>query len=828
MLKSYLTLALRGLRRHAGMSAITIGGLSLALAAAFLIAAFVRHERSYDDFHERGDRLYRIYTESTAPDNAGETSTNMAAGLVPMLEAGSAGIETLFLYEERTPYLRVGGNSQRIGPVGLMSQAGFSALSFPLREGMGRTALVAPNSIVLTPGAARALFGRTDVVGERLTWGEDLDLTVTGVLNPLPTNTHFQFSALVPFELVTRFMGEDALSNMSNWNYTLYALLTPGSTPEAVQPALQQVLVDNFGDENGVVQAELQLQRMRDIHLMPEVQADTNTTTDPRTVWMFALIGILILFIAGVNFTNMATARAIQRAREVGVRKTVGAVRQQLASQFMTEAAVSGLLASTIGLGISILALPWFSDIVGTDISFFAAGASGAAGGGGVAGADSGVGAASAAGADSGVGIQNMIWAATLVGAGMLTALASGLYPSLFLSAFEPSRVLKGESGAKGGNALLRKGLIVAQFGIAIVLVIATVSVYNQLQYMKSSALGFDREHVIYAPVNTPVRENFDALRQRVLQNARIEEATLAGNVPGRVRTSRGYNWPGQEAGTENGLSFQTVLADFGYLDTFGLELVAGRDFSRDRPADFENTYILNESAAREIGFSTPESAIGQPFRAWDREMGEIIGVVRDFHFTSLHSTIEPVVINVKPWTSWIAFRVAPGDAEEAVNILSAAWSDIAPGYPFDFRFLDDDFNRLYAREQELGRLFTFFAGLAIFVSCLGLFGLSAFSARRRTKEIGVRKVLGAGTRDIMFMLSREFIRLVALAFVLAAPAAWILMDRWLADFAYRTSVSPWLLLAAGVGALAVALLTVSYQGWRAAHMSPVVSLKTE
>jgi len=800
MITSYVTIALRGLRRHPGMSAITIGGLSLALAAAFLIAAFVRHERSYDTFHELGDRLYRLYLVSTSPDDAGTTNTNMAAGIVPMLEAGSAGIETLFLYEERTPYLRADDTSQRTGPVGLMSQDGFSTLSFPLREGNRDTALEAPNSIVLTPGVAQALFGRLDVVGERLIWGEDLDLTVTGVLEPLPTNTHFQFRALVPFELVTRFMGDDALSNMSNWNYTLYALLAPGSTPEAVQPALQQVLVDNFGDENGVVGGELHLQRMEDIHLMPHIQADTNRTTDPRTVWMFAIIGVLILFIAGVNFTNMATARALQRAREVGVRKSVGAVRRQLAAQFMTEAAISGLMASTLGLGISMLALPWFSDIIGTDMSFFSAGA----------------------------GLHNMLWASALVGIGMTTALASACYPALFLSAFEPSRVLKGESGARGGNALLRKGLIVAQFGIAIILVIATVSVYNQLQFMKSSALGFDREHVIYAPVNTPVRENFDALRQQVLQHARIEQATLAGNVPGRVRTSRGYNWPGQSADTENGQSFQTVLADFGYLETFGLELVAGRDFSRDRPADFENTYILNESAAREIGFPNPEDAVGKPFRAWDRDMGEIIGVVRDFHFKSLHETIEPVVINVKPWTSWVAFRVAPGNAEEAVQILSAAWSDTAPGYPFDFRFLDDDFNRLYEREQEMGRLFTFFAGLAIFVSCLGLFGLSAYSAQRRTREIGVRKVLGAGTGDIMFLLSREFLRLVAIAFVMAAPVAWILMDRWLADFAYRTSVSLWVVSGAGVAALAIALLTVSYQGWRAAHANPVVSLKTE
>ncbi len=798
MFRNYITVAIRSLRRQAGFSAITIGGLGVGLACAFLIMLFVRHELSYDRFHENADDLYRMYFRTVSGENAGGTSTNFAAGMAGILEGRVSGVEGLYLYEESQPvYLEVGGESRRVGKAGFMDQAAFNAFTFPLVEGDARQALVSPSSIVLTGNAARTLFGDRSPVGELVRYGER-ELTVTGVLADIPGNSHLDFDALIPFDVMANRMGDDARTNFSNWNYSLYVRLAPGVAPASLHDALQQVLVEQFAGEDGTVSSELLLQPITSIHLASDIQADTNQTTDPRTVWMFAAIGLLILFIAGVNFTNMATARAMQRAREVGVRKTVGAVRGQLTSQFLLESGVSGVMAAVLGVVLAILTLPVFSQLLGVEM-----------------GLDGGL-----------LSMAGLLGA--MLAIGLLTGLVAGVYPAFFLSAFLPSRVLKGEMATGGGSAFLRKSLIVAQFAIAIALVIATVSVYNQLQYMKTQALGFDREQVVYAPVNAEIREGFDRLRTEVLQSARIEAATLAGNVPGRVGTSRGYNWPGQTGDGEEGRSFTTVLADYDYIRTFGLDLIAGRDFSRDRPNDFENAYILNESAARELGFEDPAAAVGQPFRAWDKEMGEVIGVVRDFHFQSLHEAIHPVVINIKPWISWAAFRVAPGDAQEAVDVLNAAWAGVSPGYPFDFRFLDEDFNRLYETEQNLGDLFTFFALLAIFVSCLGLFGLSAFSARKRAKEIGVRKVLGASVTDIVVMLSREFTILVVVAFAIAAPIAWYMMDAYLADFAYRTSVSVWLVAGAGLGALLIALLTVGYQGVRASTVNPVVALKTE
>ena len=796
MWKNHILVALRTLRKQGVYSAINIGGLGLGLACAFLIFLFVRHEMTYDRFHETGDRLYRMYIEQTTGQFAGNKRANFPAGMAEQLASRGAGIAYTVLYDVRTPYLGVGDRSQRVGTVGFMSPEGMDAFTFPMAQGDPRQALSDPHSIVLSQEAAALLFGTQDPMGQRVVWGDVTELTVTGVFRALPTKTHLQFKALVPVELMNDVMGPGAMTNFSNWNYNLYAVLEPGVDPDAVSASLRPYVVElNDGDEASADEMIFRFQPVSGIHLDPSVTNGKTRTTDPDTIWMFLGVGLLILVIAGVNFTNMATAQALQRAREVGVRKTVGAVQGQLTAQFLLESCVVGLLGTALGLGLAVVALPSFANLVGTDL---------------------------------GSGIDDPLALMMLLGAGLLTGAVAGLYPAVFLASFRPSQVLKGKLAAHGGSGRIRKGLIVFQFSISIFLIVATLGVYNQLSYMRSMSLGFDKEQIIFAPINDPLRENFEIVRQDVLQHARIMSASLAGNLPGRVGTSRGYFWPGQDADDENNRSFTTVLADYDYLQTLGLELIAGRDFSRERPTDFEDAYILNETAARLIGYTEPADAVDAPFRAWDKEMGTIIGVVKDFHFQSLHESIEPVVINIKPWISYAAFRVSPGDAGEVVDILTAAWARYAPGYPIDYRFLDEDFDRLYEKDRQLGSLFTFFTILAIGVSCLGLFGLSAYSARRRTKEIGVRKVLGAEVKDIVLLLSKEFTILVALAFLVAAPVAWFAMDRYLADFAYRTSVSPLLVLSAGAAAFVIAWSTVGWQAFRASRVNPVVSLKVE
>lgn len=812
MFRNYVRIALRNLRKQAGYSLLNIGGLSVGLACAFLIVLYVQHERSYDRFHENRDSLYRVIRQVEGP-NGLDRSSIFPAGRALDLEGRYPEIESIILFDDRTPYLRIDNESRRIGTIGFMSPVGLDAFTFPLVRGNKETAFENPYSILLTEESAERLFGRGDPIGRRISYNDDFDVTVTGVLADVPSNSHLQFEALAPIELMRAIMGEDAMENMSNSNYFMYFKLVPGASPEALSDKIREYITETVSDPDLASRMSLYLQPITDIHFGTDIQWDVSTNVDPRFVYMLSGIAILIVLIAGINFMNLATARAVKRAKEVGVRKSVGAQRGQLVAQFMGESLLLSAGAIVLGLILTMLFLPVFRGIVDSDIAF---------------------------------SVTDWRLLALLVGIGFGAGFLAGVYPAFYLSDFRPARVLKGEVTRGSGAARLRKGLIVLQFGISVFLIVSTLVVYNQINFMRSKKLGFDKEQVVFAPMTAPVREGYDAFRQNVLQNPRILSVAQAGNMPGRVNTSRGYHWPvgaatadGTGGGTtaaadgaaeveQNGRSFYTVLADYDYIETLGLNLIAGRNFSRDMPTDFENAYILNEAAAQSIGYTNPEDAVGGPFRAWDREMGEIVGIVEDFHFQSLHQEIGPVVLNIKPWISYVAFRVAPGQYREAIDFLDEQWRAVSPGFPFDYRFLDADFDRLYRSEVELGRLFTFFAIIAIFVACLGLFGLSAYSVEQRTKEIGIRKVLGASTQSITLLLSREFTVLVLVAFLVSAPAAWFVMQRWLSDFAYRVPVAWWIFVLSGGGALLIAWLTVAYQSLRAAYSNPVRSLRYE
>ena len=800
MFTNYFKIALRGLRRQPGYTLINVGGLGLGLACAFMIVLYVQHERSFDRFHEHGDRLYRVIREGVRGDAAGQKSALSPAGLAGEMEARFSEIEAVVRYADRSPYLQVGDVSRQATNFAMMDTAMLQAFSFPLERGNPETALSDPRSLLLTREAAAALFGDADPMGRTVTMGgrRGIDLTVTGILADLPRNTHLRFDYLVPFALMKELAGPDALENFTNWNYYTYLLLTPGTDPAAFEARLQAYNTERFGDGDGPPDAVFRLQPLADIHFTTDVQWDVTTNVDPRYVYMFSGIALLILLIACVNFMNLATARAAKRAKEVGVRKVLGAQRRQLVGQFLGESVLLSVLAVLVGLAGAVAFLPTFRAIIGSDVSA------------------------------SGAGAGTLV---LLVGIGLAAVIVAGSYPAFYLSAFRPARVLKGEATRSGRAAVLRRTLIVFQFAISIFLIVGTITIYRQLGYMKAQALGFDEAHVVYAPMVGGVGEQYDAFRQRLLQDARIVSVSRASGLPGRVMTQRGYNWPGahgrnEQGQDEQGRSLYTIIADYDYIETVGLELVAGRNFSREIASDTLDAYILNETAARALGLDEP---VGHPFRAWDRPMGQVIGVVSDFHFKSLHQSIEPVVLNIIPsWRGQVAIRLTPGDLPAALAAVEATWKTFAPGFPFDYTFLDEDFARLYQAEEDLGKLFTFFALLAIFVACLGLFGLASYSAEQRTKEIGVRKVMGASVSQIVVLLSKEFTRLVAVGFVVAAPLAFFAMDGWLKQFAYRTSVGAWTYVLAAVLALAIALATVSYQAIRAAKGDPVKALRYE
>ncbi|MGH7601152.1 MAG: ABC transporter permease, partial [bacterium] len=652
-----------------------------------------------------------------------------------------------------------------------------------------------PNTMVLTPAAAKAWFGNEDPVGKSLTFLGGLanwEMRITGILEDVPSNSHLQFEYLVSFSTVKGFMGEHALEEYINFNYYTYLLLPPAVQPQQLTPRFPDFLRKYRGEDTAKNTA-MALQPLTDIHLTTDVRWDVGTNSDKKYLYIFSVVAFFILIIAGINFINLATARAALRAREVGVRKVVGAYRRQLMLQLFGESIFASVLAMILALASLQLLAPFISNLLGRAISFDPF-------------------------ADAGILL-------VLISLGLLTGVLAGIYPAVVLSAFDPAKVLKGlvTRGVKG--ARLRKSLIVVQFGIAVFLLVAIVTLYNQLHYMKTRELGFKKEQVIFLGLSREVKGRFETFRQNLLSSANILNVALAGSVPGRVGTSRGYNWPGQQQDQDD-KSFYTMFGDHQTVEALGLQLLQGRSFSSEIATDVTSAYILNETAVRELGWDDP---VGKPFKVWDEEMGQVIGVVKDFNFRSLHQKIEPLVLDIKPEWSWsAAIRIAPNEVASTLSFIEIQWRALEPDLPLSYRFLDEDFDRLYRSEEKLGQLFSSFAFLALFVACLGLFGLASFTAEQRTREIGIRKVLGASVTEILLLLSKEFTKLVAFAFVVAAPFAYLAMSEWLQNFAYHIplGVSPFLL--GGGLALLIALATVSAQAIKAALANPIKALRYE
>jgi len=802
MLRNYLTVALRSLRKQGGYTALNVGGLGLGLACCFLLALFIGQELGYDRFHANAGRIHRVLIQW---DAEGQPSATTAAGITSQWVPRIPAVESAVRVENfRSPYVRIGDELRKIESLALADPSLFRVFSFPLLRGNPATALARPDGLVLTETEAQTLFGAEDPMGQTLVMPSgdagDVTLTVTGIMADVPATSSFTFDAVGSFLLLRQLAGPEALENFTNSNFRTYLLLRPGADPEAVGTQLEELARAEFSEGGEADDTNILLQPLPALHFDTDIVFNEGSVRDKRYVYLFGAAALLILLIACVNFMNLATARATQRAKEVGVRKALGAQQGQLVRQFLSESVVQSLAALAVAALLALAALPAFNAAMGTELTL-----------------------------GSG-GLQTVL---LLVGLGLLAGVAAGTYPAIFLSAFQPTRVLRGEISRGRGAVNLRRVLIVTQFVVSVFLIVATLTVYRQLGFMQTQSLGFDREQVVFLSPPGDLYDRYDAFRERLTEDPRIVSAARAGGLPGRVGTNRGYNWPGAGAaagtdGEEQGASFWTAPADGAYVETLGLELLAGRSFRTDAPADTMDSYILNETAISELGYGTPEEAVGQPFRAWDRPMGTIVGVVKDFHFQGLQETIQPLVLNEIPWYGYVALRLAPGDPQEALAHVRAVWNEFAPGYPFDYKFLDEDFDRLYKNEEKLGRLFGFFAAIAVFIACLGLFGLAAYAADRRTREIGVRKVLGATPRDVVLLLSKEFTALVGVAFVLATPLAWFVMHRWLEDFAYRITLGPAVFLLAGVLALAIGFVTVSTQALRAASIDPVRALRHE
>ena len=804
MLTNYLKIALRNLFKYKGYSFIIISGLALGLACFILIQLYVQDERRYDRFHEKADQIYRLVEEGSVGGNRIRTAftpppwapalANDIPEIVQAVRIKTPNSRWLISYEEVNYWER---------GFFFADASIFEVFDFPFVQGNPATALAEPNTVVLTEAAVEKYFGDEDPMGKMLTGDNLLELRVTGVMRNVPPNAHFHFDFLASFvtlETDQTWYGDLSSFQQQGLNHIIYTylLLQDASSASAVEAKLPGFIEQYLGEELERRSIELRpfLQPLTAIHLHSDLEAEMEANSDIRYVYLFSALAALILLIACINFINLATARSAKRAREVGMRKVVGADRRQLIQQFIGESMLFVGIALVAAVGLVHLMLSPFNTLTGKDLMV-----------------------------DYG-DIPAMLG---LIGIALLVGLLAGSYPAFFLASFQPAAVLKGTMKARSTNVLLRKGLVITQFAVSVAMIVGTLILFHQLEYMRNKKLGFDKEHVVTMRLaNQWMGNRYESYKQALLQNPHILGATGASVVPGGLIDFGVIRAAG--ASEEENLTALTFRAGHDFVETLGLELAAGRDFARARATDSTQAVLINETAARALGWDDPVGKEIEFPGSRRTQRRTVIGVVRDFHIKSLHQRIEPLVFAFgQPGNLWFpSIKIRGEDVSGALAFLQTTWNEIYPDYPFEYSFLDTDFDRLYTAEKRLEGIFGAFALFSIVIACLGLFGLASFMAEQRTKEIGVRKALGASVGGIVLLLSKDFVKLVTVAFVLGAPLAYLGMNRWLDDFAYRVDISWGIFLIAGSLSLAIAFLTISYQSIRAALADPVESLRYE
>lgn len=791
MLRNYLTIALRSLRRNLGTTAINLIGLSVGMAACLLMGLYVRFELSYDDFHANGDRIYRAVEEAGFRPEDVAWNASVTGLLAPTARTEYAGVADAVRMKGLTTRMRREADTYA-DISGYFAESNlFNIFSFDLQRGDPATALDRPQTVVLSQPLAARIFGNDDPMGQTLRVGIRDSLRtveVTGVMADVPSNSHLQFDVVVSFDTLL-----DTRLSISANQFLTYVLLEEKHPP--VEALGEQILTYNRETLGKDYVKDARLQPLSAIYFGAIFAPQQG---DLRYVYVFSAIAVIILLIACANYMNLATARSIKRTREVGVRKTMGAHRAQLTRQFLGESLLLTLLALPLALGLLTLSLPAFNSLAGTDIE---------------------------------LALLNSPLLPALIGVALVVGLIAGSYPALFLSRFRPTQVLTGRLPVGWSGARLRKALIIGQFALSATLLFGTAIILQQLDYIQTKKLGFDQEQVVTMELRDPVfRQQADAFKQEIGRLPGVRRAALSFGAPtvgGFGRMGHVFDWKSRQ------VAFQRALVDADFLETMDIELVAGRNFTpqevaagREDPwSTRQSGVILNEAAVEALGWASPEAAIGraiEPFGA-----NTVIGVVEDFHYRSLRHRIEALALEPGGQAATAVVRVAPGNVAETIDRLRATWGDFV-ATPFEYQFLDRQIDQLYQAEQRTATIIGSFAGLAVLLACLGLFGLAAYAAERRTKEIGIRKALGATAAGIVGLLSKDFLKLVGIAFVVAGPAAYWAMSQWLQGFAYRIDLGAGVFLGAGGLALTVALLTVSYQALRAARTDPVHALRTE
>lgn len=792
MFENYLKIALRNILKNKGYSLINIVGLAIGMTAFLLIALYVRHELSYDQFHQKANRVFRVVNK-TSEGEVGFART--APILATMLLDNFPEVERSIRLKKWSATISKNGKQFHESKFYFSEPAIFELFSFEIIAGDLETALSEPNTVLITQTVAQKYFGDQQPLGKTLALNDSTDLQITGVIKDIPENSHFSAEFIASFKTYESFTDPKWLNTWRSSIYYTYVLLEENHSAAAFEEkfAAQNIRSD-FGSKQ---QRFIHLQPLTDIHLHSHLKHEMQPNGNLNYVYLFSLVAIFVLLIACVNFMNLATARGNQRAREVGVRKVMGAYRSKLIWQFLSESIISCFLALMFALILVEAILPYFNEFVNKQLN---------------------------------MGYQtNFYTLLVLIGLSLLVGIISGSYPAFYLSNFQPVKVLKGKFTASrlGSAVFFRKGLIVLQFVISISLIIGAGIVQQQMQYIQNQNLGFEEEQIVVLPFNweSSVQKKYQTIKDELLRNSMIMGVTASGDVPGRMMTTMGYQVETMPAEQWSGITMLVVDPDFS--ETYKASIIAGRDFSDELKTDVKNTFIINEAALAEIGWTSPEEAIGKKFKM--NESGTIIGVVKDFHFNSLHEKIEPLVMTVWPsWFGYISVRIAPGSFNESLAFIQNTWQAHVPNQPFDFFFLDDDLNNQYMADRQFGQVFNSFSLLAIFIACIGLLGLTSYATEQRLKEISVRKILGASVAGITGLLSKDFLKLVCLANIIAWPLAYWVMTNWLQNFAYRTEMSFSVFILAGVIAGAIAFIAVGFQAVKAALRNPIESLRYE
>lgn len=816
MIKNYFKIALRQLRKHKLYTAIKIGGFSFGIAACLLIALYIKFELSYDRSYPDGDRIYRVVQYYTGNGKLQEglafpaPTAKVIKKDFPEVEKSGRLMTSALFFGAGNVELRRADQVQNTFEEGFayMDQETLDILQLPMAYGSNKNALATPRSMLISKRKADKYFPGQNPVGKVMYLNDDKTqpYTVGGVMESIPQNSHLRsldfFLTLTDKEL---WKGEQ--TQWGAWNYTSYIKLRPGTDPKEFAKKLTTDLLHNYiipdmkrGGNVGAEQMEkqmwLELQPLEDINLKSYNIGDFTTYGDMRFIWLFGAVAIFILTIACINFINLSTARSANRAKEVGLRKVVGSQRGSLINQFLIESLIYSVISFIVGVIIAWGLLPYFNTLASRELT-----------------------------------MPWLLWwfvPAILLSA-VIVGVAAGLYPAFYLSGFKPVQVLKGSISSGSKSSGLRNGLVVFQFAISVVLIISTIVIYNQMQFILNRKVGFDKDQVLLVQgTNTLSDDNVKALKNELSKLSIVKSVSISDYLPitGTKRNGNTFYKEGR-AKIDRGVGGQFWQIDDTYLKTLGIKLLAGRTFSYATIKTDENALIINQSMAKKLNLKDPvgkritnSTDGGQVFT--------VIGLIEDFNYDSMREDVGPLALHFGLSTSMVSVKIAGSNAKSAIEEITRTWKSFSPAQPIRFSFMDEQFANMYADVQRTSHIFTTFSVLAIVIACLGLFALSAFMAEQRRKEIGIRKVLGASIQGITAMLSYGFIKLVLIAIVIASPIAWWGMNKWLQDFAYRAPIDWWMFVLAAVLAIVVAILTVAFQSVKAAMMNPVKSLKAE